>query len=81
MLEELGMEDGKFKFDIEEEIPPTPEREYSFKFVNEADNFKDVIIEEGSDLSDEDTPFDYSGVDDDFPTLTELFESHNEDEV
>ncbi|MFS7953295.1 hypothetical protein Hanom_Chr07g00616841 [Helianthus anomalus] len=80
-LEELDMDDGKLMFDIEEEIPPTPDREYSFKFVNEADNVNDVIIEEGLDISDEDTPFHYSGVDDDFPTLNELFQSHQEDEV
>ncbi|MFS7928945.1 hypothetical protein Hanom_Chr04g00326741 [Helianthus anomalus] len=49
--------------------------------MNEADNFNNVIIEEGSDISEEDTPFHYFGVDDDFPTLTELFQSHNEDEV
>ncbi|MFS7977260.1 hypothetical protein Hanom_Chr10g00901941 [Helianthus anomalus] len=81
MLEELGMDDGHMKFDIEGEIPPSPEREYSFKFVNEADNFKDVIIEEGSDVSDEDIPFHYSGVDDTFPTFNELFQPYNEDEV
>ncbi|MFS7979286.1 hypothetical protein Hanom_Chr10g00925571 [Helianthus anomalus] len=81
MLEELGMDDGNLKFDIENEIPPSLEREYSFKFVNEADNFEDVIIEEDSDLSEEDTPFYYTGVDEDFPTLTELFKTHNEDEV
>ncbi|MFS7986853.1 hypothetical protein Hanom_Chr11g01015151 [Helianthus anomalus] len=81
MLEELDMEDDKFKLDIEEEIPPTSDREYSFKFVNEADYFNDVITEEGSDDSDEDTPFHYSGLDDDFPTFNELFQSHKEDEV
>ncbi|XP_021996216.1 DNA ligase 1-like [Helianthus annuus] len=81
MLEELGMDDGHMKFDIKDEIPPSPKREYSFKFVNEADNFKDMIIEEGSDVSDEDTPFHYSGVDDTFPKFNELFQSHNKDEV
>ncbi|MFS8021474.1 hypothetical protein Hanom_Chr16g01427781 [Helianthus anomalus] len=81
MLEELGMDDGNMKYDIEDEIPPSLEREYLFKFVNEADNFKDVIIGEDSDLSEEDTPFHYTRVDEDFPTLTELFKSHNEDEV
>ncbi|MFS8024345.1 hypothetical protein Hanom_Chr16g01462151 [Helianthus anomalus] len=60
MLEELGMDDGHMKFDIEDEITPSPDREYTFKFANEADNFKDMIIEEGSDVSDEDTPFHYS---------------------
>ncbi|KAF5779352.1 putative transcription factor bZIP family [Helianthus annuus] len=81
MLDELGMEDGHMMFDIEDEIPLSPEREYSFKFANEADNFKDVIIEEGSVISDEDTPFHYSGVDDTFPTFAEMFKTHNEDEV
>ncbi|MFS7978194.1 hypothetical protein Hanom_Chr10g00912701 [Helianthus anomalus] len=79
MLEELDLEDGNLNFDIKEEIPPTPKREYTFKFVNEVDNFNDVIIEEGSDLSEEDTPFRHFGVDDDFPTLNEFFQSHNED--
>ncbi|MFS7906675.1 hypothetical protein Hanom_Chr01g00062041 [Helianthus anomalus] len=36
MLEELGLEDG-VKFDIEDEIPPSPEREYEFKYAQEAD--------------------------------------------
>ncbi|MFS7945313.1 hypothetical protein Hanom_Chr06g00522821 [Helianthus anomalus] len=81
MLEELGMDDGNLKFDIENDIPPSPESEYTFKFANEADYFKDVIIEEGSDISDEDTPFHYSGVDDTFPTFAEMFKTHNEDEV
>ncbi|MFS7904605.1 hypothetical protein Hanom_Chr01g00038061 [Helianthus anomalus] len=81
MLEESGMDDGYMKFDIKDEIPPSPEREYTFKFANEANNFKDVIIEEGSDVSDEDKPFHYSGVDDTFPTFAEMFKTHNEDEV
>ncbi|KAF5813111.1 hypothetical protein HanXRQr2_Chr03g0094421 [Helianthus annuus] len=80
MLDRLDLDEDRFKFDIEEEIPPTPDREYTFKFVNEADNFNDVIIEEGSD-SDQDTPFHYSGLDDDFHTFDELFRSHNVDEV
>ncbi|KAM0011345.1 hypothetical protein Hdeb2414_s0064g00765691 [Helianthus debilis subsp. tardiflorus] len=80
MLEALDMDDDKFKFDIEEVIPPTPDREYSFKFLNEQDNFNDVIIEEGSE-SDDDTLFHYSGLDDDIPTFNELFRSHNEKEV
>ncbi|MFS8018495.1 hypothetical protein Hanom_Chr15g01392701 [Helianthus anomalus] len=35
MLEELGLDDGKFKFDIKDEIPPSPEREreYEFKYA------------------------------------------------
>ncbi|MFS8007494.1 hypothetical protein Hanom_Chr14g01261621 [Helianthus anomalus] len=61
MLEELAMDDGNLKFDIEVDIPSSPKREYSLSFPNEADNFNDVIIEEGSDISEEDTPFHYSG--------------------
>ncbi|MFS7912875.1 hypothetical protein Hanom_Chr02g00135001 [Helianthus anomalus] len=71
-MQDIDMDYGKLKCNIEEEIPPTPDREYSFKFVNQVDNFNDVIIEEASE-SAEDTPFHYSGVDDDFPTLNELF--------
>ncbi|MFS7962807.1 hypothetical protein Hanom_Chr08g00730831 [Helianthus anomalus] len=80
MLETLDMEDDKFKFDIEEEIPATPDHEYVLKFVNEAYNFDDVIIVEGS-YFDQDVPFHYTGLDDDFPTFNELFRSHNEDEL
>ncbi|KAM0061709.1 hypothetical protein Hdeb2414_s0004g00139321 [Helianthus debilis subsp. tardiflorus] len=81
MLEELGMDDGNLKFDIEDEIPSSPEREYEFKLANEADNFNHVEVEEGSDISKEDTPFHYSGVDETFPTFTEMFKSQNEDEL
>ncbi|MFS8006740.1 hypothetical protein Hanom_Chr14g01252731 [Helianthus anomalus] len=72
MLEELGLDDGNFKFDIEDEIPSSPDKEYDFKYAHEADNFNDVIVEAGSDTSEEDTPFHYSGVDDTFPTLAEM---------
>ncbi|MFS8033746.1 hypothetical protein Hanom_Chr17g01573211 [Helianthus anomalus] len=80
MLETLDMDDENFKFDIEEEIPTTPDQEYVFKMVDEADNFDDVIIEEGL-YFDQDVPFHYTGQDDDFPTFDELFRSHNEDEL
>ncbi|MFS7954731.1 hypothetical protein Hanom_Chr07g00633951 [Helianthus anomalus] len=63
MLEELGLDDGKFKFDIEDEIP------------------SDVIVEEASDSSDEETDFHYAGVDEMFPSLAEMFKDQNEDEV
>ncbi|MFS7967989.1 hypothetical protein Hanom_Chr09g00792261 [Helianthus anomalus] len=81
MLEELGLDDEKFKFDIEDEIPSSPEKEYEFKFAHEADNYNDVIVEEGSDSSDEETVFHYSGVDETFPSLAEMFKEQNEDEV
>ncbi|KAJ0442191.1 hypothetical protein HanIR_Chr16g0806381 [Helianthus annuus] len=82
-LEELGLglDDGNLKFDIEDEIPSSPEKEYEFKLANEADNFNHVEVEEGSDTSEEDTPFHYSGVDDTFPMFAEMFKSQNEDEL
>ncbi|MFS7954364.1 hypothetical protein Hanom_Chr07g00629431 [Helianthus anomalus] len=81
MLEELGMDDDNLKFDIEDEIPSSPERDYEFKLANEADNFNHVEIEEGSDISEENTPFHYSGVDDTFPIFAEMFKSQNEDKL
>ncbi|KAM0041007.1 hypothetical protein Hdeb2414_s0011g00361151 [Helianthus debilis subsp. tardiflorus] len=81
MLEELGFDDEKFKFDIEDEIPSSPEKEYEFKYAHKADNYNDVIVEEESDSSDEDTVFHYSGIDETFPTLAEMFKEQNEDEV
>ncbi|KAF5796330.1 hypothetical protein HanRHA438_Chr08g0362371 [Helianthus annuus] len=44
MLDELGLDDGKFKFDIEDEIPSSPEREYEFKYAQEADKYNEVFI-------------------------------------
>ncbi|MFS7953666.1 hypothetical protein Hanom_Chr07g00621321 [Helianthus anomalus] len=73
MLEELGLDEGKFKFDIEDEIPSSPEKEYEFKYAHEADNFHHVEVEDCSDSSEEDTPFHYSGIDESFPTLAEMF--------
>ncbi|MFS8019946.1 hypothetical protein Hanom_Chr15g01409831 [Helianthus anomalus] len=64
MLEELGLDDGKFKLDIEDEIPLSPEREYGFKYAQEADKYNDLLDEEASDSSDEDMDFHYSGNED-----------------
>ncbi|KAJ0726519.1 hypothetical protein HanPI659440_Chr12g0471261 [Helianthus annuus] len=81
MLEELGLDDGKFKFDIEDEIPSSPEKEYVFKYAHEADNFHHVEVEDCSDSSEEDTVFHYSRVDKTFPTLAKMFKEQNEDEI
>ncbi|MFS8024523.1 hypothetical protein Hanom_Chr16g01464251 [Helianthus anomalus] len=81
MLEELGLDDGKFKFNIEDEIPPSPEREYEFKYAQKANQYNDVIVEEASDSFDEETDYHYSGVDEMFPSLTVMFKDHNEDEI
>ncbi|MFS7919774.1 hypothetical protein Hanom_Chr03g00216641 [Helianthus anomalus] len=81
MLEEHGLDDGKFKFDIADEIPPSPEREYEFKYAHEADQYNDVIVEDGSDSSDEEKDFHYSGVDETFPSFAEMFKDQNEYEI
>ncbi|MFS7997616.1 hypothetical protein Hanom_Chr12g01143881 [Helianthus anomalus] len=59
----------------------TNQKEYEFKYANEADNFDHVEVEECSDISKEDIPFHYSGVDVTFPTLAEMFKEQNEDEI
>ncbi|MFS7907219.1 hypothetical protein Hanom_Chr01g00068711 [Helianthus anomalus] len=33
MLEELGLDDGKFKFEIEDEIPASPEKEFESRYA------------------------------------------------
>ncbi|MFS8018707.1 hypothetical protein Hanom_Chr15g01395171 [Helianthus anomalus] len=68
-------------FDIEDEIPSSPEKDYELKYANEADNFDHVEVDECSDISEEDTPFHYSSIDDTFPTLAEMFKEQNEDEI
>ncbi|MFS7905295.1 hypothetical protein Hanom_Chr01g00046041 [Helianthus anomalus] len=73
MLEELGLDDGKFKFNIEEEISQSPEREYESVYVAEADKYDEVLVEDASDSSDEETDFHYSGIDETFPSLAEMF--------
>ncbi|KAJ0623006.1 hypothetical protein HanIR_Chr01g0026951 [Helianthus annuus] len=81
MLEELGLEDGKFKFDIEDEIPQSPEKEFESRYAHEADHYNDVIAEDTSDSSKEETDFHYSGVDETFPSLSEMFKDRNVDEI
>ncbi|MFS7997197.1 hypothetical protein Hanom_Chr12g01138851 [Helianthus anomalus] len=80
-LEEFGLEDGKFKFDIEDEIPQSPEGEFEFRYAQEADNYNGVIVEDASDSSDEETDFHYSRVDETFPSLAEMFKDRNEEEI
>ncbi|MFS7946079.1 hypothetical protein Hanom_Chr06g00531811 [Helianthus anomalus] len=81
MLEGLGLKDENFKFDIEDEIPTAPDNEYVFKFVENEDDFIDVIVEDDSSDSDQDVPFHYAGQDDNFPSFAEVFRTHNEDEL
>ncbi|KAJ0669165.1 hypothetical protein HanPI659440_Chr17g0697891 [Helianthus annuus] len=79
MLEELGLEDGKFKFDIEDEIPESPAKDFEPQFPLEPDCYDNVVIETDSDSEEERMDFHYEGEDMAFPTFTELFEDMNAD--
>ncbi|KAM0056062.1 hypothetical protein Hdeb2414_s0006g00213661 [Helianthus debilis subsp. tardiflorus] len=79
MLEELGLEDGKFKFDIEDEVPESPVKDFEPQFPLEADCYDNVIVETDSDSEEERMDFHYEGEDMPFPTFTELFEDMNAD--
>ncbi|KAM0067403.1 hypothetical protein Hdeb2414_s0002g00060791 [Helianthus debilis subsp. tardiflorus] len=81
MLEEFGLDDGKIKFDIEDEIPQSPKKEYEFIYAAEADQYDEEIVEDASDSSDEETDFRYSGVDETFPSFAEMFKDRNEDDI
>ncbi|MFS7966967.1 hypothetical protein Hanom_Chr09g00780201 [Helianthus anomalus] len=81
MLEELGLEDWKFKFDIEDEIPQSPEKEFKPRYALEADHYDEVIVEDASDSSDDETDFHYSRIDKTFPSFAEMFKDRNEEEI
>ncbi|XP_035840317.1 uncharacterized protein LOC118487514 [Helianthus annuus] len=77
MLEELGLEDGKFKFDIEDEIPESPIKNFEPQFPLEAEFYDNVTVETDSDSEEDRIDFHYEGEDMAFPTFTELFEDMN----
>ncbi|MFS7904716.1 hypothetical protein Hanom_Chr01g00039321 [Helianthus anomalus] len=81
MLEELGLEDGKFKFDIVDEIPQSPEKDFEPRYAYEADHYDEVIVKDASNSFDDETDFHYSGVDETFPSFAEMFKDRNEDEI
>ncbi|XP_035845253.1 trichohyalin-like [Helianthus annuus] len=81
MLEEFGLEDGKFKFDIEDEIPHSPAKDFEPRYPHEADHYDEVIVESASDSEEDKVDFHYEGEDVAFPTFTELFQEKNEDEL
>ncbi|MFS7935035.1 hypothetical protein Hanom_Chr05g00398691 [Helianthus anomalus] len=81
MLEELGLEDGKFKFDIEDEIPHSPAKDFEPRYPHEADHYDEVIVESASDSEEDRVDFHYEGEDAAFPTFTEFFQEKNEDEL
>ncbi|XP_021991556.1 glutamic acid-rich protein-like [Helianthus annuus] len=79
MLEELGLEDGKFKFDIEDEIPHSPAKDFEPRYPHEADHYDEMIVESASDSEEDRVDFHYEGEDVAFPTFTEMFQDKNED--
>ncbi|KAJ0621136.1 hypothetical protein HanIR_Chr01g0005261 [Helianthus annuus] len=81
MLEELGLEEGKFKFDIEDEIPQSPAKDFEPRYAFEADHYDDVIVEDASDSSEDEIDFHYAGVDETFPSFAEMFKDRNEDKI
>ncbi|MFS7912369.1 hypothetical protein Hanom_Chr02g00129201 [Helianthus anomalus] len=50
MLEELGLEDGKFKFDIEDEIPQSPAKDFEPRFPLEVDHYDNIFTMKGKML-------------------------------
>ncbi|MFS7919051.1 hypothetical protein Hanom_Chr03g00208371 [Helianthus anomalus] len=62
MVEELGLEDGKFKFDIEDEIPHSPEKDFEPRYPHEAGHYD----EDGRD-------FHYEGIYDTLLSFAEMF--------
>ncbi|MFS7978178.1 hypothetical protein Hanom_Chr10g00912531 [Helianthus anomalus] len=82
MKEALGLnEEDRFTFDFEKDIEDHgPEGEYVCEYIEEADNFNDVVVESDSD-SDHEEQMHYSCLDSDFPTFAELFKTHNEDNL
>ncbi|MFS7966312.1 hypothetical protein Hanom_Chr09g00772351 [Helianthus anomalus] len=63
MLEELGLDDGKFKFDIEDEIPQSPAKDFEPRYPHEADHYEEVIVEDASDSEEDGIDFHYEGED------------------
>ncbi|XP_022007422.1 glutamic acid-rich protein-like [Helianthus annuus] len=81
MLEKLGLEDGKFKFDIEDEIPHSLAKDFEPRYPHEANHYDEVIVESASDSEEDRVDFHYEGEDVAFPTFTEMFQDKNEDEL
>ncbi|XP_035843913.1 FK506-binding protein 5-like [Helianthus annuus] len=77
----MVIEESDFNFDFEEELNKfdiNQQPEYQYKYVEEADNYDKVEIEEWSeDDQSENVNVDTSS----FPTLAEFFSQENEDEL
>ncbi|KAJ0581070.1 hypothetical protein HanHA300_Chr04g0136741 [Helianthus annuus] len=78
IIEMMRINDPDFKFDFEEELNAfdmNQQPEYQYKYVEEADNYDQVEIEDCSD--EENVNVDTSN----FPTLVEFFSQENIDEL
>ncbi|MFS7997625.1 hypothetical protein Hanom_Chr12g01143971 [Helianthus anomalus] len=77
----MVIDDSKFKFDFEEELNKFDinlQPEYQYKYVEDADNYDRVEVEDCSDEDQsENVNFDTSS----YPTLAELFCQVTEDEL
>ncbi|XP_022025105.1 DNA ligase 1-like [Helianthus annuus] len=78
IIEMTRIDDPNFKFDFEEELNAfdmNQQPEYQYKYVDEADNYDRVEVEDCSDK--ENVNVDTSN----FPTLVEFFSQENVDEL
>ncbi|XP_022042102.1 protein PFC0760c-like [Helianthus annuus] len=77
----MVIEDSEFHFNFEEELNKfdiNHQPEYQYKYVEEADNYDKVEVE---DWSDDDQSENVNVDTSSFPTLAELFSQANEDEL
>ncbi|MFS7929681.1 hypothetical protein Hanom_Chr04g00335411 [Helianthus anomalus] len=77
----MVIEDSEFNFDFEEELNKfdiNHQLEYQYKYVEDADNYDKVEVE---DCSDDDQSENVNVDTSNFPTLVELFRQANEDEL
>ncbi|MFS7946662.1 hypothetical protein Hanom_Chr06g00538981 [Helianthus anomalus] len=75
------IDENEFKFDFEEELNEfdiNQQHEYDYKYVEDADNYDRVEVE---DCSDEEKFENVHGDTSNFPTLAEFFSQANEDEL
>ncbi|XP_021980506.1 DNA ligase 1-like [Helianthus annuus] len=81
IIKKTHIEDNDFNFDFEEELnqfDTNQQPEYQYKYVEEADNYDKVEVE---DWSDEDQSKNVNVDTSSFPTLAEFFSQANEDEL
>ncbi|KAJ0765479.1 hypothetical protein HanPI659440_Chr08g0303901 [Helianthus annuus] len=81
IIKMMHVDENEFKVDFEEELNQfdiNQHPEYQYKYVEEADNYDKVEVE---DWSDEDQSENVSVDTSSFPTLEEFFSQANEDEL